>query len=202
MVSIGEISCPAMQDRRGRGSNPGATCSECEATRKYLRIKLPDELIEFALDNVSNKKVFGITADCFLQYASVRPRARGRRPRDDDVGDTSTLMDPSVFEATRASKHHREMTRFRTCLLTAGRQRASEARMAPSIGCRRYIDGLINCQPCQHRDVLTLGIAKTAGGVSSIVQLGMSSSAPERAVLVDTARSPASENQPETWARG
>jgi hypothetical protein len=58
-----------------------------------------------------------------------------------ELGDTSTLMDPSVFEATRASKHHREMTRFRTCLLTAGRQRASAARMAPSIGCRRYVDG-------------------------------------------------------------
>jgi hypothetical protein len=113
-------------------------------------------------------------------------------PEGGELGDTSTLTDPSVFEATRASKHHREMTRFPDVL-------ADRAASTSQCGQDGAVDRvppicrwLINCQTCQRRDVLTLGIAKTAGGVSSTVQPGMCSSAPERAVLVDTAlRSPA-----------
>ena len=50
---------------------------------KHLRVALADELIEFRIDNVSNKKVFGITADCFLDICRAFVRAR-------DSGDLST----------------------------------------------------------------------------------------------------------------
>jgi P63C domain len=50
---------------------------------KHLRVALADELIEFTIDNVSNKKVFGITADCFLDICRAFVRAR-------DAGDLST----------------------------------------------------------------------------------------------------------------
>lgn len=50
---------------------------------KHLRVALADELIEFWIDNVSNKKVFGITADCFLDICRAFVRAR-------DAGDLGT----------------------------------------------------------------------------------------------------------------
>ena len=42
----------------------------------HLRVNLDDELIEFTLDNVSNKKVYGITAECFLEICRAFVRAR------------------------------------------------------------------------------------------------------------------------------
>jgi hypothetical protein len=42
----------------------------------YLRVNLDDELVEFRLDNVSNKKVAGITAECFLEICRAFVRAR------------------------------------------------------------------------------------------------------------------------------
>ena len=42
----------------------------------YLRVDLDDELVEFRLDNVSNKKVAGITAECFLEICRAFVRAR------------------------------------------------------------------------------------------------------------------------------
>lgn len=55
-----------------------------EPAEKHLRVALADELIEFTLDNVSNKKVYGITADCFLEIcrAFVRARDAGDLTRD------------------------------------------------------------------------------------------------------------------------
>jgi hypothetical protein len=43
---------------------------------KYLRVDLDEELVEFRLDNVSNKKVAGITAECFLEICRAFVRAR------------------------------------------------------------------------------------------------------------------------------
>jgi P63C domain len=42
----------------------------------YLRVDLNEELVEFRLDNVSNKKVAGITAECFLEICRAFVRAR------------------------------------------------------------------------------------------------------------------------------
>lgn len=42
----------------------------------FLRLNLEDELIEFRLDNVSNKAVYGITADSFLEICRAFVRAR------------------------------------------------------------------------------------------------------------------------------
>jgi len=50
---------------------------------KHLRVSLDDELIEFKLDNVSNKRVFGITAECFLEICRAFVRAR-------EAGDLAT----------------------------------------------------------------------------------------------------------------
>ena len=44
--------------------------------RDFLRVSLDDELVEFLLDNVANKKVFGITAECFLEICRAFVRAR------------------------------------------------------------------------------------------------------------------------------
>lgn len=41
----------------------------------YLRTNLDDEFVEFVLDNVANKKVFGITAECFLDICRAFVRA-------------------------------------------------------------------------------------------------------------------------------
>jgi hypothetical protein len=41
----------------------------------YLRVKLDDELVEFTLDNVANKKVFGVSAECFLEICRAFVRA-------------------------------------------------------------------------------------------------------------------------------
>jgi hypothetical protein len=41
----------------------------------FLRVNLDDELVEFLLDNVANKKVFGITAECFLEICRAYVRA-------------------------------------------------------------------------------------------------------------------------------
>jgi P63C domain len=43
---------------------------------EYLRVDLDAELVEFRLDNVSNKRVAGITADCFLEICRAFVRAR------------------------------------------------------------------------------------------------------------------------------
>jgi P63C domain len=43
---------------------------------KHLRVSLEDELIEFTIDNVSNKRVLGITAECFLEICRAFVRAR------------------------------------------------------------------------------------------------------------------------------
>jgi DNA-binding transcriptional regulator YdaS (Cro superfamily) len=43
--------------------------------QEFLRVKLEDELIEFLLDNVANKKVYGITAECFLEICRAFVRA-------------------------------------------------------------------------------------------------------------------------------
>jgi hypothetical protein len=50
---------------------------------KHLRVALADELIEFQIDNVNNKKVYGITADCFLDICRAFVGAR-------DAGDLGT----------------------------------------------------------------------------------------------------------------
>jgi P63C domain len=41
----------------------------------YLRTSLDDEFVEFVLDNVANKKVLGITAECFLDICRAFVRA-------------------------------------------------------------------------------------------------------------------------------
>lgn len=43
---------------------------------KHLRVKLTDELIEFTLDNVGNKRVYGVSAECFLEICRAFVRAR------------------------------------------------------------------------------------------------------------------------------
>jgi hypothetical protein len=43
--------------------------------REFLRVNLEDELVEFLLDNVTNKKVYGITAECFLEICRAYVRA-------------------------------------------------------------------------------------------------------------------------------
>lgn len=43
--------------------------------QRYLRVKLEDELVEFELDNVKNKGVYGITAECFLEICRALVRA-------------------------------------------------------------------------------------------------------------------------------
>jgi hypothetical protein len=43
--------------------------------RDYLRVNLDDEMVEFLLDNVANKKVLGITAECFLEICRAFVRA-------------------------------------------------------------------------------------------------------------------------------
>lgn len=50
---------------------------------KHLRVTLEDELIEFTIDNVSNKRVLGITAECFLEICRAFVRAR-------EAGDLAT----------------------------------------------------------------------------------------------------------------
>jgi hypothetical protein len=59
---------------------------------KYLRVDLDAELVEFRLDNVSNKKVAGITAECFLEICRAFLRAR----------DQGTLTDRQQQMATNA----------------------------------------------------------------------------------------------------
>ena len=43
--------------------------------QNYLRVNLDDELVEFLLDNVANKRVFGITAECYLEICRAFVRA-------------------------------------------------------------------------------------------------------------------------------
>jgi hypothetical protein len=62
---------------------------------KHLRLALADELIEFRLDNVSNKKVFGITADCFLEICRAFVRAQ-------DAGDLATERQQQIAKNATA----------------------------------------------------------------------------------------------------
>lgn len=61
----------------------------------HLRISLDDELIEFRLDNVNNKKVFGITAECYLEICRAFARAR-------DAGDLATERQVSIAKNASA----------------------------------------------------------------------------------------------------
>jgi P63C domain len=51
----------------------------------YLKINLEDELIEFLLDNVTNKKVYGITAECFLEICRAYVRAANANALTSDL---------------------------------------------------------------------------------------------------------------------
>jgi len=42
----------------------------------FLKVDLADEMIKFDLDNVSNKEVYGITAECFLDICRAFVKAR------------------------------------------------------------------------------------------------------------------------------
>lgn len=86
-----EISCYNLSDGRrvlSRTSALGALAGADDISlggdliryvkpaEKHLRISLEDELIEFTLDNVNNKRVFGISAECFLEICRAFIRAR------------------------------------------------------------------------------------------------------------------------------
>jgi hypothetical protein len=43
--------------------------------QNFTRMKLEDELVEFLLDNVANKSVYGITAECYLDICRAFVRA-------------------------------------------------------------------------------------------------------------------------------
>jgi P63C domain len=62
---------------------------------KHLRITLDDELIEFTLDNVSNKHVFGLTGECYLEICRAFVRAR-------DAGDLHTERHLSIAKNASA----------------------------------------------------------------------------------------------------
>jgi hypothetical protein len=53
--------------------------------QEFLRVNIEDELIEFTLDNVAHKKVFGITAECFLEICRAYVRAANGNALHTDV---------------------------------------------------------------------------------------------------------------------
>jgi P63C domain len=97
-VEAPEIACYNLSDGRrvlSRTSALGALAAAedvnlggdliryVKPAEKHLRVSLEDELIEFTLDNVSNKRVLGITAECFLEICRAFVRAR-------EAGDLAT----------------------------------------------------------------------------------------------------------------
>jgi hypothetical protein len=68
----------------------------------YLRVNLEDELVEFVLDNVANKKVFGITAECFLEICRAYIRAANAGALTNDV-QRDIARNASVFLAACAN---------------------------------------------------------------------------------------------------
>lgn len=62
----------------------------------FLKINLDDELIEFKLDKITNKKVFGITAECFLEICRAYVRAANAdaltTPRQKDIARKSSAF--------------------------------------------------------------------------------------------------------------
>lgn len=47
-----------------------------QPVRAYMRVDLDGELVDFTLDNINNKRVAGITAECFLEICRAFVRAR------------------------------------------------------------------------------------------------------------------------------
>ncbi len=85
------IACYVLSDGRrviSRTSALGAIASSSDHTvggdlqsyvkhiERFMRVKLEDELIEFRLDNVTHKRVAGVTAECFLDVCRAYVRAR------------------------------------------------------------------------------------------------------------------------------
>lgn len=54
----------------------GDLASYVKHVAPFMRVRLEDELIEFKLDNVTHKRVAGVTAECFLEVCRAYVRAR------------------------------------------------------------------------------------------------------------------------------
>lgn len=69
----------------------------------FLRVNLEDELVEFLLDNVNNKKVHGITAECFLEICRAYVRASNANALKDTPVQLDIARNATAFLAACAN---------------------------------------------------------------------------------------------------